>query len=238
MINQDKWIDSLPKNNKTLNEKGNQLNHDKWINTIPKINKYNFIKKYTLLTIFFISGLLCVSAIKNETRNLQKEINNLTVSIDLIKYNLDQAILDHAVITSPDNISQLANEYLDTNFQSYRRSQIRKLNDNQGINKAIIKREDNRKKIENFSTNVKSKVTKKIEETRVEMNKLKELYKNPELIPEEVKKQTVKKVEEKKSTLKNAYQNPQDIFTAEKITRWGTLQVVKVFFGIPIVPGR
>ena len=36
MINQDKWISSLPKMNSNLISKENQLNHDKWINTISK----------------------------------------------------------------------------------------------------------------------------------------------------------------------------------------------------------
>ena len=57
------------------------------------------------MTVLFICGLLFVSVVKNETRNLQKEINNLEANINLIKFNLDQAILDHEVITSPENIS-------------------------------------------------------------------------------------------------------------------------------------
>ena len=36
MINQDRWISSLPKVNSKLNGEVNQLDHDKWINTIPK----------------------------------------------------------------------------------------------------------------------------------------------------------------------------------------------------------
>ena len=73
---------------------------------------------------FIVCGLLFVSVVKNETRNLQKEINNLETSINLIKFNLDQAFLDNEVITSPENISRLAKEYLNINFISYKRSQI------------------------------------------------------------------------------------------------------------------
>ena len=36
MINQGKWIKSLPKKNIKFNEETNQIDHDKWINTIPK----------------------------------------------------------------------------------------------------------------------------------------------------------------------------------------------------------
>ena len=131
MINQDKWVRSLPNLNTEFNKTTNQLDHDKWINTIPKSipkkNMYNSVKKYSLLAPLFICGLLFVSAVKNETRNLQKEINNLETFINEIKFNLDQAILDYEVITSPENISLLAKEYLNIDLVSYKKSQIKKL---------------------------------------------------------------------------------------------------------------
>ena len=36
-------------------------------------------KKYTFMIFFFIVGLIFISIIKNETRKLQKEINNLKI---------------------------------------------------------------------------------------------------------------------------------------------------------------
>ena len=36
MINQDKWIKSLPKINIKFNEEKNQVDHYRWVNTIPK----------------------------------------------------------------------------------------------------------------------------------------------------------------------------------------------------------
>ena len=39
--------------------------------------KDNSIQKYSLVTILFVIGLIFVSVIKNETRNLQKEIDKL-----------------------------------------------------------------------------------------------------------------------------------------------------------------
>ena len=36
MINQDKWINSLPKTNIKFNEEENQVDHSRWVNTIPK----------------------------------------------------------------------------------------------------------------------------------------------------------------------------------------------------------
>ncbi len=114
MINQDKWINSIPKINNKFDENIKQLDSNRWVNTISKKttysskNSYGSVKKYSLVAILFVSGLLLVSAVKNETRNLQKEINNLEASIDVAKFNLKQAILDNEVITAPENIFRLA----------------------------------------------------------------------------------------------------------------------------------
>ena len=43
---------------------------------------------------------------------------------------------------------------------------------------------------------------------------------------------------DKKTSLKNIYNSPKDVFTLEKVGRWGVVQVVKVFLGMPVVPGR
>ena len=144
MISRDKWIGSLPNINTEFNKITNQLDHDRWVNTIPKKNTYSSVnkktygsvKKYSLIVTLFVCGLLFVSAIKNATRNVQKIINNLETSINVIKFNLDQAILDNEVITSPENISLLAKEYLSIDLASYKRSQIKQLN---GENKKFTK---------------------------------------------------------------------------------------------------
>ena len=201
MINQDKWIDSLLKTNIKFNEETNQIDHYRWINTVPKkrtynaVRKYSAVRKYTLMTVLFVCGLLFVSALKNGTRNLEKEINNLTASVNVIKFNLDQAILDNEVITSPENISLLAKEYLDTDFISYKKSQIRQLNEDKEIvteNKEIVTKLD--KKNNNLSTKIKSVITKKIEKKKTEIRKLQELYSKPESIPGEVKTQIASKI--------------------------------------------
>ena len=161
MINQDKWISSLPKINTKFNKTTNQLDHDRWINTIPKKNVNNSIKKYPLMAILFVCGLVFVSLVKNETRNLQREINNLEASINVIQFNLDQAVLDNEVITSPENLSLLAKEYLDTDLASYKRSQIKQLNNE--TEKITEINKINKKKGNNLSVNIKSQIAKKIE---------------------------------------------------------------------------
>ena len=249
MINRDKWIGSLPNVNTEFNKVTNQLDHDRWINTIPKKNTYSSVKKntyssvkkYSIIVTLFVCGLLFVSAIKNETRNLQKIINNLEASINVIKFNLDQAILDNEIITSPENISLLAKEYLSIDLVSYKRSQIKRSNDENKkftkINK-VRKEKINKKKIKNLSDNIKTQIAKKVDKKKTEIIKLQELYSNPKSIPNAVKTQIATKIEEEKVKLKNIYNSPKDIMTFEKIGKWSMVQVVKVFLGMPVIPGR
>ena len=238
MINQDKWIDSLLKTNIKFNEETNQIDHYRWINTISKkrtynaVKKYSAVRKYTLMTVLFVCGLLFVSALKNGTRNLEKEINNLAATVNVIKFNLDQAILDNEVITSPENISWLAKEYLDTDFISYKKSQIRQLDED---TETIIKVNE---KNNNLSTKIKLEITKKIEKKKTEIRKLQELYSNPGSLPGAIKTQVAIKIEKKKIELKNIYNEPKDVFTLERVGRWSVVQIVKLFLGMPIIPGK
>ena len=238
MINQDKWIDSLLKTNIKFNEETNQIDHYRWINTISKkrtynaVRKYSAVRKYTLMTVLFVCGLLFVSALKNGTRNLEKEINNLAATVNVIKFNLDQAILDNEVITSPENISLLAKEYLDTDFISYKKSQIKQLDED---TETIIKVNE---KNNNLSTKIKLGITKKIEKRKTEIRKLQELYSNPGSLPGAIKTQVAIKIEKKKIELKNIYNEPKDIFTLERVGRWSIVQIVKLLLGMPIIPGK
>ena len=247
MINQDKWIDSLLKTNIKFNEEINQIDHYRWVNTIPKketynvVKKYSGIRKYSLITVLFVCGLLFVSALKNGTRNLEKEINNLRASVNVIKFNLNQTILDNEVITSPENISRLAKEYLNIDLVSYKKSQIKKLRDeNEKFTKVnkIKKEKINKKKIKNLSDSIKTQVAKRIEIKKTEMRKLQELYYNPKSIPKEIKTQVAVQIEEKKKEIRNIYSAPKDIFTLKKVGRWSVIQVVKLFLGMPVIPGR
>ena len=248
MINQDKWIDSIPKTIIKFNEEAHQVDYYRWVNTIPKKDTYNnvatynnFTWKYSMVVVLFVCGLLFVSAVKNKTRNLEKEINSLRASNNVIKFNLDQAILDNEVITSPDNISLLAKEYLNIDLVSYKKSQIKKLGDeNEKFTKVnkIKKEKINKKKIKNLSDSIKTQVAKRIEIKKTEMRKLRELYYNPKSIPKEIKTQVAVQIEEKKNEIRNIYSAPKDILTLERVGRWSLIQIVKLFLGMPIIPGR
>ena len=245
MINQDKWISSLRKTNIKFDEKIIQVDHHRWENTIPKkdtfntVKKHSFntVKKYSLMTILFVCGLLFVSAVKNETRNLEKEINNLRASNNVIKFNLDQAILDNEVITSPENIARLAEEYLNTDFISYKKSQIKHIDEH---TETFTKTENAKteKKNNKLKESIKLGITKKIEKKKTEIRKLQELYSNPETIPGEVKTQVAIKIEEKKNELKNLYSSPKETITSKKVQKWAAVQIVKAFLGMPFIPGK
>jgi len=234
MINEDKWISSIGKQNTFYDEKSNQIDHDIWLKTIPKKKKYNVVRKYSLITVLFVSGLLLVSAIKNKTRSLEKQINNLKASNKEIKFNLNQAILDYEVITSPENLSILAKEYLDPDFVAYKKNQIASLNEDKIFNKDI----KDIKKNDELTKKIKNKIKNKINKKKTELKKLQEIYSKPETIPSEIKNQVAKKIEKKKTDIKNLYSSPKETITLEKAQKWVAVQVVKVFLGIPVMPGK
>ncbi len=235
MINNDKWINSLPKINSKNPQEVLSIDHNKWLDTIPKRNTYSSVKKYSAITVLFIIGLLLIPIVKNETRNLEKEISYLRASIDRIEFNLTQAILDHEVITSPENISKLAKEHLNTDLTFYKKSQIKNLNGNDQISgEAKIKN----KTINDLPENVKAQLKTKIKKKKEEIAKLKELYNDPRSIPGEIKVKVAKQIKEKKFELKSLYESPGDTFTLGKIGKWGVIQVVKAFLGMPVIPGR
>ena len=205
MINEDKWVKSIPKINNKFGYEASQLDPNIWVATVHKEKSYKSLKNYSIIAILLISGLLLVPIVKNETRNLQKEINGLQASINEIKFNLDQAILDNEVITSPENISRLAKEYLDGDLVPYKKSQIKQLKTEEEAlselkepSETIIKK----KKSEKLKENIKLKVTKKIEQKKMEIQKLQELYNEPKKIPNELKNKVAKKIEKAKIELK------------------------------------
>ena len=253
----NRWINTLPFSSATRKQEKYKykLDASKWVNTLPKkdddililsktihsTSETNSGKKYSLTVIGFVVGLILVSVIKNGTRNLQKEISNLQASNNSLKLDLHQTTLEYEVITSPENISRLAKEYLESEFTSYKKYQISQLSEKE---KTLAKLEEKKHKntfkiIGKMKTDkIKLRVAKKIETTKTELRKLQELYSKPGKLPDEIKIQVAKKIETKKDQLKKLYSDPYGIIKSQKMQRWAGLQIVKVFLGIPIVPGR
>ena len=256
-MDSNRWINTLPFSNKESNQEKYKLDFNRWINTLPRkddntlilsnaINskpkpKSNSGKKYSLTIIVFIVGLILVSVIKNGTRNLQKEISNLQASINTLKLDLHQTVLEHEVITSPENISRLAKEYLESDFAFYKKSQIKQLNEKEKTLAKLEEKKDKKtfkKKSKVKTDEIKLRIAKKIKTTKTELRKLQELYSAPEKLPGVVRLQVAKKIEIKKNELKEFSSDPYSIFKSKKARNWAGLQIVKVFLGIPIVPGR
>jgi len=242
MIDGDKWLNSLANRSEKFKEGSDVIDHNRWINTISKKDSYSSssVKKHSLIGVLFICGLILVSTVKNETRNFEKVINDLQSSINEIRFNLEQAILDNEVITSPENIAKLAKEHLNSDLSTYKISQIKHLeNKNKnfvGIN--LTKKEKINKKENIRLASIKSEVTKRIEKKKMEIKKLQDLYSNPESIPDEIKLQISKQIKNKKEELKNIYDSPKEAISLAKIQRWTAVQVVKAFLGMPFIPGK
>ena len=241
-VNQEKWLGTLPNLNIEYNQEDNKLDYDKWISTLPHKNstlphkkKNNALKKYSLSIIIFVVGLVFVSAIKNQTRNLQKEISNLKASINTLRQDLHNTTLEHEFITSPENISRLAKEHLEFELISYKKSQIKQLN---GKEEKVVVSSKIKKNKNKLKENIKSQIAKKIKQKKTEIRKLKELYYDPKSIPGEIRTKVAKQIKEKRIELKEIYNSPKEVITREKVKKWGVIQIVKAFLGVPIIPGR
>ena len=220
------------------NSINNSANPEKWINTVPQKNKYKFKKKYSLSIVIFIIGLIFVSTIKNKTRDLEKEINSLKVTINNLQFDLHKATLDYEFITSPENLSLLAKEHLSSEFIYYKKSQIKNINDDYESISLSLETDENNVNKKNISKKIKLKVEKNIKNKKKELAKIKSLYSNPNELPSEIKNHVTEKIKKTKTGLKQLYNEPQEAIDMSKIQRWGTFQVVKAFLGIPVVPGK
>ena len=50
--------------------------------------------------------------------------------------------------------------------------------------------------------------------------------------------QVAKKIKKKKTELKKLYSSPKEVITLEKAQKWVAVQFVKLFLGMPIIPGK
>ena len=231
------WLDTLPNIKKTNREENYNLDSERWVNTLPAKKTKNRIRGYLITVTFIVFGLILVPVIKNKTRSLQKEINKLHVSINEIKSDLHKAELDYEVITSPKNISNLAKEYLESDLVHYNKSQIKEIGeeDNLYTKLQVI---ENGNKIEKITNKAKKSIKKKIEKQKAELKKLEDIYANPSSLPKEVKLQIAQRIENTKKKISDLKESPKDIFTPSKIAKWTGIQIVKAFFGMPVIPGK
>ena len=65
-----------------------------------------FKTKFIISTIIFVTFLIVTSAVKNETRILEKKITNLTNDILIKKKDISETQLDFYYLSSPKEIEK------------------------------------------------------------------------------------------------------------------------------------
>ena len=176
-----------------------------------------------LILIILITGLILTSLIKNKTRLLEKELVNLNNEINNLSFSLAGASLDFEYLTTPKNISFLAENFLDENFSHYnksidetfwyfKKSQVKNITEQKknsvGLKKSINYNTISELSIEK-SINNNLYLANNIDNTRLSIAR-----KNNNTKPQIQKKKIVSK----------------------KVKKWIGVQVIKSLLGIPSMP--
>ena len=82
------------------------------------------MKKYIFLILFFIFGIFVISIIKNETREIEKNIKNINIKIFNLNTELYEARLDYNYLSSPTNISILSEKFFKDELNFYNSKQF------------------------------------------------------------------------------------------------------------------
>ena len=93
------------------------------------------------LTIFFIL-MIFTSVIKNESRNLEKDIEKLNIEVTKLQREFSDANIDFMYLSSPEKLRKNIQNFNDKEYLSYDFSKIFLSTDhflNHNFNKSIIK---------------------------------------------------------------------------------------------------
>ena len=82
------------------------------------------MKKYIFLVSFFIFGIFFISIIKNETRDIEKNIRNINTKIFTLNTELHEARLDYNYLSSSANISILSEKVFKDELNFYNSKQF------------------------------------------------------------------------------------------------------------------
>ena len=77
------------------------------------------MKKYIFLIFFFIFGIFFISNIKNETRDIEKNIRNINAKIFTLNTELHEAGLDYNYLSSAANLSILSEKIFKDGLNFY-----------------------------------------------------------------------------------------------------------------------
>ena len=105
--------------------------------------------KFLISILIFSSLLIATSVIKNQTREIEKKIYNLSNIILTKEKDLNESQLDFYYLTSPDYLNKKIIEYSDDEYLSIKYSEIYfSLNQFLEEKKNTVKHVENEKKIQ------------------------------------------------------------------------------------------
>ena len=81
-------------------------------------------KKKLIIILIYISFFISIPIIKNETRLIEKKIQNLESEIFFLEKNLLEASLEFQYLSSPEVLSNNIEKIFDQNYNSLDLSQI------------------------------------------------------------------------------------------------------------------
>ena len=85
---------------------------------------FRFNKKKLIIFLIYISFFIAIPIIKNETRLIEKKIENHKSQIVILEQNLSEAYLEFQYLSSPEILEKKVNKNIDINYTNLSISQI------------------------------------------------------------------------------------------------------------------
>ena len=81
-------------------------------------------KKKIILLLVYVSFFIAIPIIKNETRLIEKKIQNHKAQIILLEKNLSESYLEFQYLSSPEVLEKKVSKNIDINYNNLNISQI------------------------------------------------------------------------------------------------------------------
>ena len=83
-----------------------------------------FNKKKLILLLIYTSFFIAIPIIKNETRLIEKKIQNIKTQITFLEKNISEAYLEFQYLSSPEVLEKKVSKNIDINYNNLNISQI------------------------------------------------------------------------------------------------------------------
>ena len=81
-------------------------------------------KKKLIIILTYASFFIAIPIIKNETRLIEKKIQQHKIETNYLEKNLSEAVLEFYYLSSPEILEKKVNRNIDINYQNLNISQI------------------------------------------------------------------------------------------------------------------